>query len=157
MRGDVGEQRRAQITLTGGAGDSDNGLALVLGALGKLQSRPDHGAGGDAVRIVVMDDGGLAAMLKGTGKDATFKELVGDSGRGEALPKRYLTMDDVAKELGMSKKTIYHFVDNKAQLVQLTMQSYLEEERKELENILKPSKNSVDAASNAMKISLPGV
>ena len=24
-----------------------------------------------------------------------------------------LTMDDVAKELGMSKKTIYHFVENK--------------------------------------------
>ncbi|MFT7773275.1 SNF2-related protein [Roseateles sp.] len=42
-----------------------------------------------------LDDGGLAAMLNGTGKDATFKELVGDSGRGEAVPKRYLTMDDV--------------------------------------------------------------
>ena len=53
-------------------------------------------------------------------------------------------MDDVAKELGMSKKTIYHFVENKAQLVQLTMQNYLEEERKQLEAILKPSKNSVD-------------
>jgi AcrR family transcriptional regulator len=55
-----------------------------------------------------------------------------------------LTMDDVAKELGMSKKTIYHFVENKAQLVQLTIQSYLEKERRQLEAILKPSKNSVD-------------
>ena len=53
-------------------------------------------------------------------------------------------MDDVAKELGMSKKTIYHFVENKAELVQLTMQSYLGEERKQLEEILKSSKNSID-------------
>lgn len=53
-------------------------------------------------------------------------------------------MDDVAKELGMSKKTIYTFVENKAELVKLTMQNYLNEERTQLEAILKPSKNSVD-------------
>lgn len=53
-------------------------------------------------------------------------------------------MDDVAKELGMSKKTIYQFVENKAELVKLTMQYYLEEERTQLEAILKTSKNSVD-------------
>lgn len=53
-------------------------------------------------------------------------------------------MDDVAKELGMSKKTIYQFVENKAELVNLTMRSYLEEERKQLDAILKPSKNSID-------------
>jgi AcrR family transcriptional regulator len=54
------------------------------------------------------------------------------------------TMDDVAKELGMSKKTIYQFVENKAELVKSTMQYYLEEERTQLEAILKTSKNSVD-------------
>ncbi len=53
-------------------------------------------------------------------------------------------MDDVAKELGMSKKTIYQFVENKADLVNLTMKSYIEEERKQLDSILKPSKNSID-------------
>jgi SNF2 family DNA or RNA helicase len=42
-----------------------------------------------------LDDGGLTSMLNGSGKDATFTELVGDGGGGEALPKRYLTMDDV--------------------------------------------------------------
>lgn len=42
-----------------------------------------------------LDDGALTAMLNGTGKDASFADLVGDGGAGEALPKRYLTMDDV--------------------------------------------------------------
>lgn len=64
------------------------------------------------------------------------------------LFKRYgvksLTMDDVARELGMSKKTIYQFVENKSQLVQLSMENYLNRERTELEEILKESKNSVD-------------
>lgn len=42
-----------------------------------------------------LDDGGLDVMLNGSGKDASFSELVGDGGAGEAVPKRYLTMDDV--------------------------------------------------------------
>lgn len=42
-----------------------------------------------------LDDGGLTAMLNGAGKDASFKDLVGDGGDGEAIPKRYLMMDDV--------------------------------------------------------------
>ncbi|CAN7597860.1 SNF2-related protein [Variovorax paradoxus] len=42
-----------------------------------------------------LDDGGLAAMLNGTGSDATLTELVGEGVNGESLPKRYLTMDDV--------------------------------------------------------------
>jgi hypothetical protein len=46
-----------------------------------------------------LDDGGLAAMLNGTGKDASLADLVGraedDGNQGAALPKRYLTMDDV--------------------------------------------------------------
>lgn len=42
-----------------------------------------------------LDDGGLTAMLNGSGKDASFTELVSGGGDGEALPQRYLTMDDV--------------------------------------------------------------
>lgn len=53
-------------------------------------------------------------------------------------------MDDIAKELGMSKKTIYQHVENKAELVKQTMQHYLGEERAQLEAILKTSKSSVD-------------
>lgn len=46
-----------------------------------------------------LDDGGLAAMLNGSGKDATYNELVGeastDAAKAAGLPKRYLTISDV--------------------------------------------------------------
>lgn len=42
-----------------------------------------------------LDDGGLAAMLNGTGADATFQDLVGESSGGQEAPARYLTIDDV--------------------------------------------------------------
>ena len=42
-----------------------------------------------------LDDGGLTTMLNGSGKDVSFADLVGEGGDGEALPKRYLIMDDV--------------------------------------------------------------
>lgn len=54
-------------------------------------------------------------------------------------------MDDIARELGMSKKTIYQHVSNKADLVYLTLESYLKEDREQLENILTQSSNSIDA------------
>ncbi|HWB63640.1 MAG TPA: TetR/AcrR family transcriptional regulator [Chitinophagales bacterium] len=55
-----------------------------------------------------------------------------------------LTMDDIARALGMSKKTIYQFVENKGELIKLTLLDYLEEERKQLDAFLKQSNNSVD-------------
>ena len=42
-----------------------------------------------------LDDGGLTAMLNGSGPDATFAELVGGGVSGQAVPQRYLTMDDI--------------------------------------------------------------
>lgn len=53
-------------------------------------------------------------------------------------------MDDMAKELGISKKTIYRFVEDKAQLVKLTMQNYLDNERRQIAEIVKESSNSID-------------
>lgn len=48
-----------------------------------------------ALAGVTLDDGGLQAMLNGTGADASFAELVGQGDGGEALPKRFLTIDDI--------------------------------------------------------------
>jgi len=76
------------------------------------------------------------------------KQLILLLEKSAELFKKYgiknLTMDDVAKELGMSKKTIYRFVENKSELVKLTLQNYLDAERKQLESVLKPAENSVD-------------
>lgn len=55
-----------------------------------------------------------------------------------------LTMDDIARELGMSKKTIYRVVDNKADLVKLVVVDYLQQERTYMESILTGATNSVD-------------
>ena len=54
------------------------------------------------------------------------------------------TMDDIAKELGMSKKTIYQFVENKAELIKFTLKDYLDEEKELMAGILKNAKNSLD-------------
>ena len=55
-----------------------------------------------------------------------------------------LTMDDIARELGMSKKTIYQYVDNKSELVQLTLEGYLNEERDSVTRMVSEARNSVD-------------
>lgn len=55
-----------------------------------------------ALAGATLDDGGLNAMLNGTGDDATFAELVGDGGYGESLPQRHLTMDDVDRMDGFA-------------------------------------------------------
>lgn len=62
-----------------------------------------------------------------------------------------LTMDDIAKELGMSKKTIYHFVENKAELVKYTLEDYLAAEKEYMAGVLKDSKNSIDEMSRLIE------
>lgn len=68
--------------------------------------------------------------------------------KSSALFKKFgvkaLTLDAVARQLGMSKKTIYQLVANKSELVKLSMKFYLQHEREHLESIIKPSKNSVE-------------
>lgn len=62
-----------------------------------------------------------------------------------------MTMDDIARELGMSKKTIYQFVGNKAELVNKVLNEYLSEERKQVETILSKSANAVDGMINMVE------
>lgn len=44
---------------------------------------------------VTLEDNGITAMLNGSGKEASFKELIGDTKGGVDLPLRYFTMNDV--------------------------------------------------------------
>ena len=68
-----------------------------------------------------------------------------------------LTMDDIARELGMSKKTIYQVVDNKSDLIKLALKDYLDEERRNLDIIMQRADNSVEELIQIMEYFLESV
>ncbi len=53
-----------------------------------------------------------------------------------------ITMDDVSRELGISKKTLYQFVENKNDLVMKVMELHIQEEKEEC---FEQSEKSADA------------
>ena len=55
-----------------------------------------------------------------------------------------LTMDDIARELGMSKKTIYQYVQNKSDLVKKVMQSHLDKELTFIQEVSKNAGNAIE-------------
>lgn len=55
-----------------------------------------------------------------------------------------LTMDDIAKELGMSKKTIYQYVHSKADLVLKSTKEYIKQETIILNKIQKESHTALE-------------
>lgn len=57
---------------------------------------------------------------------------------------RSITMDDLSKELSISKKTIYQHFKDKDEIVYLTTRMALEHEQKSLNEIQQRSKNSID-------------
>lgn len=42
---------------------------------------------------------------------------------------RSVTMDDISRELGISKKTLYKYISNKEELIKMTVQSFVEMEK----------------------------
>lgn len=57
---------------------------------------------------------------------------------------RSVSMDDLARHLGMSKKTLYLHVPDKDELVLMVARSYMEKNRVLTENIRKGAKNPID-------------
>ena len=55
-----------------------------------------------------------------------------------------VTMDDIARQLGMSKKTLYQFVDNKADLVAQVLQHHSKTEIAEIAEIRSHAKNAIN-------------
>ncbi len=55
-----------------------------------------------------------------------------------------LTMDEVAKELGMSKKTIYQMIESKDEFVQEVIERYIADEKKQLDVFATTALNPVD-------------
>lgn len=66
----------------------------------------------------------------------------------EALFMRYgiksVTMDDIARELGMSKKTLYQHVANKNDLIGQIFGCRMEEEQEEMEQIHREASDAID-------------
>lgn len=57
---------------------------------------------------------------------------------------RSLTMDDFARHLGISKKTLYQYVTDKDDLVRKGIELYLEKDRCEVEQIRVDSSDAID-------------
>jgi len=62
-----------------------------------------------------------------------------------------ISMDDIAKDLGMSKKTIYNFVDNKDDLVLSVLQSHSIEEKEMVQNIRSVAQNAIEEMASIAK------
>ncbi|MGH1335630.1 MAG: TetR/AcrR family transcriptional regulator [Aureispira sp.] len=58
---------------------------------------------------------------------------------------RSVTMADIARDLGMSKKTLYVHVENKRDLVQQIVQRHIQEDKKECYSIVESSENALEA------------
>ncbi|CAN5335455.1 hypothetical protein BH09BAC1_BH09BAC1_09990 [soil metagenome] len=54
------------------------------------------------------------------------------------------TMDDLSRALGASKKTLYQFVTDKADLVSRTMENHLKLEQSQIEEIIKEAPNAIE-------------
>lgn len=57
---------------------------------------------------------------------------------------RSVTMDDIARELGKSKKTLYKFFQNKDDIVSNIVNNYIAVTQKDINGIVKSSDNALD-------------
>ncbi len=55
-----------------------------------------------------------------------------------------ITMDEIARSLGISKKTLYQVVDNKADLIEKAMKVHIESEKCALDEVHENSENAID-------------
>ncbi len=66
----------------------------------------------------------------------------------ESLFMRYglksVTMDDVSRELGISKKTLYQFVENKKDLINAVIAATIQSEKEVMDQIQAESTNAID-------------
>ncbi len=55
-----------------------------------------------------------------------------------------ITMDDVARELGISKKTLYTFVSSKDDLVKKVLEQHIEQEKRDCEIMYSKATNAIE-------------
>jgi AcrR family transcriptional regulator len=61
---------------------------------------------------------------------------------------RSVTMDDIAKDLGISKKTIYRHFKDKGEIILLSTSMYFKKEQKDMEEIENGTENAVEHLYN---------
>ncbi|HJP62493.1 MAG TPA: TetR/AcrR family transcriptional regulator [Mucilaginibacter sp.] len=64
-----------------------------------------------------------------------------------------VTMDDIARHLGMSKKTIYQFFKDKNELVTALITKRLQDDERDMAEIISKSSNVIEEMINMMKCS----
>lgn len=57
---------------------------------------------------------------------------------------RNVSMDDISRELGISKKTLYQYVENKSDLIQKILDSHEDYTTKKVEVFVKEGKNAIE-------------
>ncbi|MFY0625020.1 MAG: TetR/AcrR family transcriptional regulator [Reichenbachiella sp.] len=57
---------------------------------------------------------------------------------------RSVSMDDIARELKMSKKTIYQYFKDKDEIVKMVSSLHIEREKNEFEEVLKTAENALE-------------
>jgi TetR/AcrR family transcriptional regulator, cholesterol catabolism regulator len=67
------------------------------------------------------------------------------------LGVKSVTMDDLAREMGVSKKTIYQYVSNKSELVEKVMKKHVEEEKDSMCQLISNSGNAIDQTLSIIK------
>lgn len=70
------------------------------------------------------------------------------------LGVKSITMDDLSRELGISKKTLYLYVENKADLVNKTLLLHFQEEKQSICESLDVAQNAIDEVVLLAKKSL---
>ena len=65
-----------------------------------------------------------------------------------------ISVDDISKEIGISKKTFYKFFSSKEELLDKLVQSHIENERLEIERLVLSSENAIDELYNIYKFNV---
>jgi AcrR family transcriptional regulator len=72
--------------------------------------------------------------------------------KSESMFMRYgirsVTMDDIAKELGISKKTLYQYVDNKADLIQQIILQFIDQQKQSIDLIREEAGDAIEELLN---------
>lgn len=81
-------------------------------------------------------------------KDSKEKILHGATALFKKYGVRSITMDDIAHHLGISKKTIYQYFEDKDDIVTLAIQVYMNQERAMFEQVRREAKDAIHLMVN---------